>query len=115
MRDYRDLTIKARVTNKQIKVETVVLDTGMNAEEFRSFMEDLAEAIRIADDKVYAEYEEAKAEVEKADTKEALHDAQWKMDRAYEKWDKFSNLWHKALDLSDFGKEDENEEGGSEE
>ena len=64
MEDYRDLIFKARVTNKQIKVETVVIDTGMNTEEFRSFMEDLAEAIRIADNKVYAEYEEAKAELE---------------------------------------------------
>lgn len=112
MEDYRNLTIKAKIMNKQIKVETVVLDTEMTPEEFREFMEDLAEAIRIADNKVYAEYEEAKAEVEKADTKEALHDAQWKMDRAYKKWDKFSNLWHKALDLSDFGKEDDETEGG---
>jgi hypothetical protein len=112
MKDYRDLTIKARVTNKQIKVETVVLDTGMNAEQFRSFMSDLADALRIADNKKYGEYEEAKAELENAETKDDIHNAEWHKNRAYEQWDIYSNLWRWASEMAEFGKEDDGTEGG---
>ena len=117
MKDYKNLSIKVAVMPEQIKVDTVVLNTGMTPEEFREFMGHLSDACRIANNKYYAEYEEAKAEFDNAATKEELHDAEWRKRRAYEKWDVYSALWNWAMDLSDYGKEDEGEgkEGGNEE
>lgn len=91
--DYKDLKMNVVVEDKQITVQTVVLDTGMNPAEFKEFVADLSTALSNADAATYKDYEQAKAEFAEAEDRDDIKNAEWKKDRLFKKWDKVSNLW----------------------
>lgn len=110
-KDYKDLKMNVVVEDKQITVQTIVLDTGMDPEEFRNLMKDITDALRIADSASYKEYEQAKTEYANAEEKEDVKNAEWKKDRLFKRWDKVSNLCEFFRAMSEFGEEEETEDG----
>lgn len=110
-RDYSDLMMRAEIEDRQITIQTVVLDTGMDPEEFRNLMKDIADALRIADSASYKEYEQAKTDYANAEEKEDVKNAEWKKDRLFKRWDKISNLLEFFRTMSEFGEEKETEDG----
>jgi hypothetical protein len=111
-KDYRDLMMRAEIEDRQITVQTVVLDTGMNPEEFRNLMKDIADALRIADSASYKEYEQAKLDYANAEEKEDVKNAEWKKDRLFKRWDKVSNLLEFFKAMSEFGEGEKETEDG---
>ncbi len=100
--------ITAKVVEKQITVDEVVVSTGMDANEFYNFMFSIKEAIKTADDAKYNKYREVADEMAKLEEdgdKAEAESLRWRKDFRYNEWQSVSNLYEFFVEWLEANKE----------